>query len=327
MKLKAAHLRHNIGGVLSAQGLFAVVVWGASFMATRVALDAMHPLGLVAVRLWTGAVLLLLIVRARGGRLLPQRGDLAVCVFLGAVLSTHLLVQAFGLRYTSAINAGWIVGFMPVTIALGAYLLRKQRLDVLGWSGVTVGTAGVLIVTIVAPPDFAQKDPNNLFLGGPGGTFTEGADKAGILNYTRGRGAALADFNLDGMLDLVEVNYGAPVKVWRNVGTGTTAAPVQMGNWLSVQAAQPGPNRDAIGGWIEVKVGDATQRRELTIGGGHAGGQLGPTHFGLGPSAEAQVRVRWPDGVVGTWMRVTANQRVVIDRGATEARPWSSPTN
>jgi drug/metabolite transporter (DMT)-like permease len=156
LKLKAVHLRHNFGGVLSAQGLFAVIVWGASFMATRVALDALHPFGLVAVRLWMGAALLLLIVRARSGRVVPARADLPVCVFLGAVLSAHLLVQAYGLRYTSAINTGWIVGFMPVTIAVGAYLLRQQRLDALGWSGVTAGTAGVLIVTIVAPPDFTD---------------------------------------------------------------------------------------------------------------------------------------------------------------------------
>ena len=63
MRLTAAHLRHNFGGVLSVQGLFAVIVWGASFMATRVALGAMNPFGLVAVRLWVGAVLLLLIIR------------------------------------------------------------------------------------------------------------------------------------------------------------------------------------------------------------------------------------------------------------------------
>ena len=180
---------------------------------------------------------------------------------------------------------------------------------------------------VSAQPDFAQKDPNDLFLGQPDGTFKEAADKAGILNFLRGRGAALADFNVDGMLDLVEVNYGAPVKVWRNVGTGSAAGPVPMGNWLAVEAAQPSPDRDAIGGWIEVKVGDVTMRRELTIGGGHAGGQLGPAHFGLGPSADAQVRVRWPDGVAGPWIHVAANQRVIIDRGATEARPWSSPKN
>jgi enediyne biosynthesis protein E4 len=174
-------------------------------------------------------------------------------------------------------------------------------------------------------PDYAQKDPNNLLLGQPDGTFKEGADKAGILNYARGRGAALADFNLDGMLDLVEVNYGSPVKLWRNVGSGDAAKPAQMGNWLAVEASQTGPNRDAIGGWIDVKVGDATMTRELTIGGGHSGGQLGWTQFGLGPSGAAQVRVRWPDGVAGPWIAVTANQHVIVDRGASGVRLWDPP--
>ena len=107
-----------------------------------------------------------------------------------------------------------------------------------------------------AQPGFAQKDPSDLFLGQPDGTFSEGAVAAGIVSFDRGRGAALADFNLDGLLDLVEVNLGAPVKLWRNVGSGTTAAPAPMGNWLALQPSQPGPNRDAIGAWIEVKVGD-----------------------------------------------------------------------
>jgi enediyne biosynthesis protein E4 len=168
-------------------------------------------------------------------------------------------------------------------------------------------------------------DPNYLLLGQPDGTFKEAADKAGILDYARGRGAALADFNLDGMLDLVEVNYGAGVKVWRNVGSGDATKPDQMGNWLAIQPNQTGPNRDAVGAWIEVKVGDTTMRREETVGGGHAGGQLGPTHFGLGTAGEAQIRVMWPDGVVGPWITATANQFVVIERGATEARPWSPP--
>jgi hypothetical protein len=178
---------------------------------------------------------------------------------------------------------------------------------------------------VSAQPDFAKKDPNDLLLGQPDGTFKEAADVAGILNYQRGRGAALADFNLDGLLDLVEVNYGTSVKIWRNVGSGDAAQPGQMGGWLAVRPTQTGANRDAIGAWVEVKVGDTTMRRELTVGGGHAGGQLGWTHFGLGPAGEAQVRVLWPDGQAGLWMQVSANQFVDIERGATEARPWSPP--
>ena len=50
---------------------------------------------------------------------------------------------------------------------------------------------------------YATKDPSDLFIGGPGGTFTSAAEAAGIVSFARGRGAALADLDGDGMLDLV----------------------------------------------------------------------------------------------------------------------------
>jgi hypothetical protein len=171
--------------------------------------------------------------------------------------------------------------------------------------------------------DYAQRDPSNLLLGQSDGTFREAAAEAGIVNFDRGRGGALADFNLDGMLDLIEVSYGAPVRVWRNVGSGDAAKPRPMGNWLALSAVQPGPNTNAIGAWVEVRIGDRIQRRELTIGGGHVGGQLGWTHFGLGDAAGAEVRVVWPGGETGPWLRVIANEFAVLTRGISEARPWS----
>jgi hypothetical protein len=180
---------------------------------------------------------------------------------------------------------------------------------------------------VAAQPGFATKDPSNLLLGQADGTFRESADVAGILSYERGRGAALADFNLDGMLDLVEVNYGAPLRIWRNVGSGDAAQPAPMGSWLALKLDQPGPNRDAVGAWIEVKGGDLTMRRELTIGGGHEGGQLGWAHFGLGASSGAQVRVRWPDGETGPWIQASANQFAVIERGASQVTPWRPAGN
>jgi hypothetical protein len=174
-------------------------------------------------------------------------------------------------------------------------------------------------------PEFASQDPSNLLLGNPEGTFTESAEEAGVVNFDRGRGAALVDFNLDGMLDLVEVNRRENIKLWRNVGDGDVERPAAMGGWIALQLEQPGPNRDAIGSWIEVKTGNRTTHRELTVGGGHAGGQLGWIHFGLGAEDAAQVRVQWPDGEKGPWMTVEANQFVFIDRGDSEARPWLPP--
>jgi enediyne biosynthesis protein E4 len=171
--------------------------------------------------------------------------------------------------------------------------------------------------------EYATKDPSNLLLGQPDGTFTESADRAGILSYDRGRGAALADLNLDGLLDLVEVNLGAPVRVWRNLGGGSAGAtPTPLGHWLALRVEQPGPNRDAIGAWVEVKVGSAIQQREVTIGGGHVGGELGWLHVGLGPAGSAEVRVQWPDGQAGPWMTVPADGFAIIDRASASARTW-----
>jgi hypothetical protein len=177
-----------------------------------------------------------------------------------------------------------------------------------------------------AVPEYASKDPSALFLGRADGTFVDRAGDAGIVDYDRGRGAALADFNLDGQLDLVEMFYEAPAKLWRNVGTGSAGSPVPMGHWLGVRLSEPAPNTDAIGAWIEVKAGDKTMRRELNVGGGHASGELGWIHFGLGVATDVQVRVRWPDGTTGPWLAATADSFVVVTKGAAAVTPWQPPT-
>ncbi len=122
------------------------------------------------------------------------------------------------------------------------------------------------------------------------------------------------------------MQLGDPVKLWRNVGSGDAARPAAMGNWLAVKRHQPGPNRDAIGAWIEVQVGDATlQRREVTVGGGHVGGQLGWIHVGLGTADRGRGPGHWPDGEAGpvddAWR---PNQFVEIDRGDERAAPMAA---
>lgn len=171
--------------------------------------------------------------------------------------------------------------------------------------------------------DYASRDPSDLFLGQADGTFVQAADRAGILRFERGRGAALADLNLDGQLDLVEVNYGADTVLWRNLGSGTQAAPVPMGHWLMIDVEEPAPNRDAIGGWVDLRIGDETVRHELTIGGGHVGGELGWLHLGLGSAASADVRVTWPDGEVGRWLTVAADGFWTVERGASAPQRWT----
>ncbi|MEO8511173.1 MAG: CRTAC1 family protein [Chloroflexota bacterium] len=167
---------------------------------------------------------------------------------------------------------------------------------------------------------YAMRDPSELFLGGTDGTFRQATEEAGLLRFDRGRGASLADLNLDGLPDLVEVYLGAPVGVWRNVGLGSAEASAPMGHWLELRLAQDGPNRDAVGAWLEVRVGEATMLHEVTVGGGHISGESGWIHVGIGPSQRAEVRVTWPDGTVGGWQQMGADQFAVIERGAEAPR-------
>lgn len=176
---------------------------------------------------------------------------------------------------------------------------------------------------VEAQPDHATDDPNNLLIAQPDGTFVEGADAAGIVGFERSRGAALVDLNLDGMLDLVVVHRQENVTLWRNVGDGSGDEPSPIGNWIAVRIRQAAPNTDAVGAWVEIRADEHTSVREITVGGGHAGGQLGWIHAGLGGADRAEVRVRWPDGEIGPWMTVDANRFVTIERGATEALVWT----
>jgi hypothetical protein len=175
---------------------------------------------------------------------------------------------------------------------------------------------------VEAQPDYASRDPSDLFLGRPDGGFVEGAEQAGIVSFDRARGAGLVDLNLDGLLDLVVVNRRQPAKVYRNVGGGDEASPEPMGHWIAVRLEQSAPNVDAIGAWLDVKVGDRTLTREVTVGGGHAGGKIGWIHTGLGDAQSARVRVQWPDGETGPWMTLPADKFATIERGATEPAPW-----
>jgi hypothetical protein len=177
-------------------------------------------------------------------------------------------------------------------------------------------------------PDFATLDPNNLLLQQPDGRFVEAGQQAGIASFKRGRGGLLVDLNGDGLLDMLVVNRWDKAQLWRNVGAGTADKPQPMGHWLQLRLSQPGANRDAIGAWVEVDLGPAAGgrivREELTVGGGHASGNLGWMHFGLGEATRVKLRVQWPHADWSPWADVSADAfyRVDKERGVSA---WKAP--
>lgn len=170
------------------------------------------------------------------------------------------------------------------------------------------GLADLLIVkgNVDVVKFVADVDPNNLLIQQEDGMFREGAKEGGILSFELGRSGSLIDLNMDGALDLVVTNRNAVVEVWRNKGVS--------GNWLRIKPQVSGGNRQCVGCWIEVKAADRIQRRELTVGGGHAGGQWGWVHFGIGDATEASVRLKQLGKEWTPWVPVDANQFLSLVR-------------
>ncbi|MDZ7824612.1 MAG: CRTAC1 family protein [Ahrensia sp.] len=167
-------------------------------------------------------------------------------------------------------------------------------------------------------PGMASKDPNNMLVQQPDGKFVEMGLTAGLANLARSRGAAVADFNLDGRLDIAVMNRRAPFEIYENVSEA-------IGNFVALKIQQPDTNKNAIGAWVELRIGDKIQTHEITIGGGHASGEIAPVHFGLGAAKQAAFRVLWPDGVSSPWADVTANQMLRatrIDQGSIKLEPF-----
>ena len=158
----------------------------------------------------------------------------------------------------------------------------------------------------------AADDPNNLLLGGADGRFREASVEAGAASMRRSRGGAVIDLDLDGLLDIVVVNRVANVEILHNRSQGA-------GRWIQVVLRQADANVNAIGAWIEVRAQGRIQRHEVVVGGGHASGQAGWIHFGLGPAESAEVRVQWPDGSWSPWQRTVANRFLLIERERTLA--------
>jgi hypothetical protein len=172
------------------------------------------------------------------------------------------------------------------------------------------GLADIFIAkgNVAEMPDFAMHDPKNMLMQGEDGKFVEAGGTSGIGTSKISRGAALMDFNLDGLVDAMVVNRWENVEVFRNVSS-------DAGNWIEFALREDGANRDAIGAWIEVKVDGKVMAREAISGGGHVSGQLGFWHFGLGPSDKAEVRITWPHGEAGSWAQVAANGFYLIEKG------------
>ena len=143
---------------------FAVVVWGASFIATKVALREAAPETVVWLRFAIGVVVLGIAAAARRELFRPSAKDWAYFALLGALgITLHQWLQSTGLQTAQAATSAWIVATTPVYMALLGWLALKEKLSARQALGIGLAALGVLLVV--------SKGDLRSLIGGKSGTI------------------------------------------------------------------------------------------------------------------------------------------------------------
>jgi hypothetical protein len=127
-------------------------------------------------------------------------------------------------------------------------------------------------------------------------------------------GSAFADFDNDGDLDLVYVNYDGNLSLFRN--------DCPVGNSIILELRGRESNSFGIGAQAIAHTEQGIQTRRLSVARGSLSTSQPILHFGLGSSTSvAELEIRWPSGHVQRFRNLKANYRYVITEPAGRATP------
>lgn len=141
---------------------FSVVVWGASFIATKIALRDIQPITVVWVRFAIGVIILGIVVLVRKQFTLPQIAEIPYFVVLGFLgITLHQWLQSTGLVTSKASTTAWIVATTPLFIAMLSWFFLREKLKWAQVVGIGLATIGVLLV-------ISEGDISSLLVGNSG---------------------------------------------------------------------------------------------------------------------------------------------------------------
>lgn len=158
-----------------------------------------------------------------------------------------------------------------------------------------------------------------LFQGTDSLVYTDRSVEWGFTHPAFSNGAAYADLDNDGNLDLVVNTANEPAMIYRNSGGAGV-------HYLDVELRGPAGNVFGIGAKVAARTGARVQYGYCAVTRGFESGTLGPVHFGLGRESHVDtLEVDWPDGRRQVMTDVRGDKRLVVDwRDAGVAGPGNA---
>ena len=160
-------------------------------------------------------------------------------------------------------------------------------------------------------PKIAYKQSALLFHNNGKGRFDNASTAVGpdLFRPVVARGAAYADFDRDGDLDILVTTNNGPAYLFRNDGGNAN-------HWVRFKLNGTKSNRSALGAVVRVESASGKQWQTVHSGSSYCSQSDLALTFGLGKdSTVTAVEVLWPSGVKQRFTNVAANQHYVIDEG------------
>jgi hypothetical protein len=182
--------------------------------------------------------------------------------------------------------------------------------DLDGWPDIFVANGHINSDIQRLQTSVRYAEPPHLFRNLRNGRFQSVASEMGRAFATPrvARGAAYADINNDGRLDLLVSTNGGPVALFQNEG-GTNQS-------IRLKLVGTKSNRDGIGATARVTSAGDTQLQTLRSGSSYLSASELVLTFGLGQRARAEaVEIRWPSGQVDELTNVLAGRTLTLTEG------------
>lgn len=124
------------------------IIWGASYMLTKVGLGDLEPLNLTALRFIIG-----FFVSASVFHKQLLKSDLKTvkyALILGILLFGMFIAMAFGLGYTTASNAGFLISLSVILIPIISFVFLKRKIEKKVIIGVILAFIGIALLSLDA---------------------------------------------------------------------------------------------------------------------------------------------------------------------------------
>jgi hypothetical protein len=206
-----------------------------------------------------------------------------------------------------------------VTLGFGCFFFD---FDNDGWPDIFVADGHIEDQIERVQKRVSYAEPAHLFRNLGGGKFQEVTAQMGAaFSAPRvARGAAYADINNDGFLDVLVTTNAGPAFLFHNEGG--------MNQSLRLKLVGTKSNRDGIGTVVRVASGNDKQQKMLRSGSSYLSQSELVLTFGLGAQTRADtVEIQWPSGQVDKLSNINAGQTVTVEegKGITANRLYSKP--